>query len=118
VLGVVGREQELKFANKLTRTYAALLETLDKHRGQGQQKVTVEQVHVYPGGQAIVGNVEGGGGKSKTTEQSHAQTLAHAPEPPLRSPLQANGQAVPIAGNEERPLPDARRKSNGSPSGQ
>ena len=28
--------------------------------GKGQQKVTVEHVHVHEGGQAIVGNVEGG----------------------------------------------------------
>jgi hypothetical protein len=33
--------------------------------GQGQQKVTVEHVHVHEGGQAIVGMVEGGGGSSK-----------------------------------------------------
>jgi hypothetical protein len=55
-----GREQNLKFANKLTRTYATLLDALDKHRGKGQQRMTVEHVHVYPGGQAIVGNVEAG----------------------------------------------------------
>jgi hypothetical protein len=33
-----------------------------KHRGKGQQKVIVEHVHVYPGGQAIVGQVTPGGG--------------------------------------------------------
>jgi len=45
-------------ANKLSRTYSALVETLNRHRGKGQQKMTVEHVHVYEGGQAIVGNVE------------------------------------------------------------
>jgi hypothetical protein len=61
-----GRYENLSQANKLSRTYAVLLETLDKHRGKGQQKVTVEHVHVHEGGQAIVGNVEapGGGGVS------------------------------------------------------
>ena len=43
-------------------TYATLLETLNRHRGKGQQKVTVEHVHVHEGGQAIVGNVESRGG--------------------------------------------------------
>ena len=59
---------QLNMANKLTRTSVALVGALDKHRGKGQQKATVEQVHVHDGGQAIVGNVErpGGGGNSKT----------------------------------------------------
>jgi hypothetical protein len=44
----------LNQANKLSRTYAILLEALNRHRGKGQQKVTVEHVHVHHGGQAIV----------------------------------------------------------------
>jgi hypothetical protein len=39
-----------------------LLEALDRYRGTGQQKVTVEHVHVHSGGQAIVGAVTGGRG--------------------------------------------------------
>ena len=50
----------LNQANKLSRTYSTLLEALNRHRGKGQQKVTVEHVHVHQGGQAIVGNVERG----------------------------------------------------------
>jgi hypothetical protein len=42
----------------LSRTYAVLLDALNRHRGKGQQKVTVEHVHVHSGGQAIVGTVE------------------------------------------------------------
>jgi hypothetical protein len=52
------RDSHLNQANKLSRTYATLLESLNKHRGKGQQKVTVEHVHVHQGGQAIVGHVE------------------------------------------------------------
>ena len=52
-----GRRESLSQANKLSRTYATLLEALNRHRGKGQQKVTVEHVHVHQGGQAIVGNV-------------------------------------------------------------
>jgi len=53
-----GRREALSQANK---HYATLLDTLNRHRGKGQQKVTVEHVHVHEGGQAIVGNVESRG---------------------------------------------------------
>jgi hypothetical protein len=54
-----GRRENLSQANKLSRTYATLLEALNRHRGKGtQQKVIVEHVNVAAGGQAIVGNVE------------------------------------------------------------
>ena len=77
-----GRRENLSQANKLSRTYATLLEALNRHRGKGQQKVTVEHVHVHEGGQAIVGTVEtrGGGFAPKSEDQPHA--LAHAPGSP------------------------------------
>ena len=53
-----GRRENLSQANKLSRTYAVLLDALNRHRGKGQQKVTVEHVHVHAGGQAVVGMVE------------------------------------------------------------
>ena len=43
---------------KLSRTFMAQTEALNKHRGKGQQKMTVEHVHVNSGGQAIIGQVE------------------------------------------------------------
>jgi hypothetical protein len=46
---------------KLTRTFTAQMEALNKHRGKGQQRMVVEHVHVHKGGQAIVGNVDQGG---------------------------------------------------------
>ncbi len=53
-------------ATKSLRTFAAQMEALKKYRTGGQQKMIVEHVHVNEGGQAIVGNVnQGGGGKSK-----------------------------------------------------
>jgi hypothetical protein len=57
-----GRRENLTQANKLSRTYAALVEALNRHRGKGQQKVTVEHVHVHAGGQAVVGSIERPGG--------------------------------------------------------
>jgi hypothetical protein len=53
-----GQSEALNQANKLSRTYAALVEALNRHRDKGQQKVTVEHVHVHAGGQAVVGLVE------------------------------------------------------------
>jgi hypothetical protein len=55
-----GRRENLNQANKLSRTYAALVEALDRHRGKGQQHVKVEHVHAHQGGQAIVGAVTPG----------------------------------------------------------
>jgi hypothetical protein len=78
-----GRRENLSQANKLSRTYSTLLEALNRHRGKGQQKVTVEHVHVHEGGQAIVGNVEGGGMRTKSENQPHA--LGYAPGETLRS---------------------------------
>ena len=48
--------------NKLGRTFAAQVEALKRYRSKGEQKVVVEHVTVNEGGQAIVGNVETGGG--------------------------------------------------------
>jgi hypothetical protein len=106
-----GRRENLAQANKLSRTYATLLEALNRHRGKGQQKVTVEHVHVHAGGQALVGVVEppGGGDRAKSEDQPHAKQIAHAPEPALPSP-DAGRDALPIARDAERTLPDARRQ--------
>jgi hypothetical protein len=43
--------------NKLTRTFAVQVEALKNYRSKGEQKMTVQHVHVAEGGQAIVGNV-------------------------------------------------------------
>ena len=104
-----GRREALNQANKLSRTWASLLEALNKHRGKGQQKVTVEHVHVHAGGQAVVGNIErpGGGDPNKSEEQPHAKH-EHAPEPALRGE-DAKRCALPIARDDEWPVPDARR---------
>jgi hypothetical protein len=68
-----GWRENLNQANKLSRTYATLVESLNRHRGKGQQKVTVEHVHVHSGGQAVVGSVEAGGGVApKSKDQAHA----------------------------------------------
>ena len=55
---IVSRDQDLKHAAKLLGIYTRQMEALDKHRGKGKQKITVEHVNVHEGGQAIVGTVE------------------------------------------------------------
>jgi hypothetical protein len=111
-----GRRENLSQANKLSRTYATLLETLNRHRGKGQQKVTVEHVHVHAGGQAVVGTVEtpGGGDRTKLEEQPHA--LAYASGAAMRSP-DPTREPVSVTGDAERSLPDARRKVAGGTEG-
>ena len=63
------RDANLNYASKLTRTYTTQIEALKKYRSKGEQKMTVEHVHVHNGGQAIVGDVHqrvGGGNESKS----------------------------------------------------
>jgi hypothetical protein len=114
-----GRRENLAQANKLSRTYTTLLEALNRHRGKGQQKVTVEHVHVHSGGQAVVGVVEpaGGGDRAKSEDQPHAKQIAHAPQPAMRRPDEGR-EPVPVAGDAERPLPAARRAVAGRAEGQ
>ena len=103
-----GRKENLSQANKLSRSYAALAEALDRHRGKGQQKVTVEHVHVHAGGQAVVGAVThpGGGGQAKLEEQPH--TVGLDGQDTMRG-ADPEREAVPVAGDGERQMPDARR---------
>jgi len=70
------RSQELNQAAKLMTLYARQLDTLNRHRGKGQQKVTVEYVHVAEGGQAIVGHVNAESGLRG--QESEAQ-IAYEP---------------------------------------
>ncbi len=94
-----GRESALKHAAKLSRTYADLVLALDKHRGKGEQRVSVEHVHVHKGGQAIVGTVQAGGGVPANSEdQPHAPpALTYEPGQTLPSEIEAVREAVPVA---------------------
>jgi hypothetical protein len=90
-------------AVKLLRTFAAQTEALQRYRGKGQQKVTVEHVHVHTGGQAIVGSVSQSGGGRESDEnrgQPHAPenvgAIAFAPGTTLPSPDEARN-ALPVA---------------------
>jgi len=109
-----GRRENLNQANKLSRTYTMQMDALSRHRGKGQQKVTVEHVHVHAGGQAVVGAVDARGGVANGNQrQPHAKALTDAPVAPLWSE-NPEREPVPLAGDAERPMPDARGKIAGS----
>ena len=55
-------EQNVNRATKLCRSYASLVESFNKYRTKGQQKITVQHVNVNDGGQAVIGDVNKGGG--------------------------------------------------------
>jgi hypothetical protein len=108
-----GRDENLSEASRLSRTYATLLESLNRHRGKGAQKVTVEHVHVYKGGQAIVGNVEHpGGDRAKSEDQPHAKQVANAPSATMPS-ADTTRERVSVAGDAEWSMQNARRKISG-----
>jgi len=85
--------------NKLARTFAAQVEALKRYRSSGEQKVTVQHVHVAEGGQAIVGNVSttapGGGAIEKSEDQPHA--LGYAPGIEMPRQIEEEREAVPRA---------------------
>ena len=97
--------EALNQANRLSRTSAALIEALNRHRGKsGQQTVRVEHVTVNDGGQAIVRRrraTGGGGDDPGNVEQPHARG------PPVRR-SHAERDAMPRPGDAEWPMPDAR----------
>ncbi len=53
-----GRDNNLRHAAKLLSIFAKQLETLNRNRGKGQQKITIEHVNVEYLGQATVGHIE------------------------------------------------------------
>lgn len=58
-----GADDNINRATKLMRLYNETLETLNRHRRKGEQRVTVQHVNVNQGGQAIVtGEMNGGSG--------------------------------------------------------
>jgi hypothetical protein len=54
----------LSQAERMMGQFTRHLEALDRHRGKGRTNITVGQVNVESGGQAIVGNVEAGAGSA------------------------------------------------------
>ena len=112
--GLEQQEACLNAVNKLGRTFAAQVEALGKHRGKGSQKVTVEHVHVYPGGTANVGVVgkdqpaspppgEGGGTIAINGQIHGNQALPLPTGAPMLRHVPADKVAMPSAGRKGKP---------------
>jgi hypothetical protein len=97
-------------AVKLARTFALQAETLAKLQRGGEQVVKV--VHVHPGAQAIVGNVNGarsgaalprGGVNDENSNRPHAKPLEPAGSTPSSTTLRSQDE-------ERLSMPLARRR--------
>jgi hypothetical protein len=83
----------------------------------GEQTVRVEHVHVYPGGQAIVGavsnrKVEGGGGDENENQAYGTidpRTIAAAPSAALLGPNPVGDAVSETRGERQEALPSPRR---------
>jgi hypothetical protein len=109
------RAFNLSQASKAARTFALLVETLNRHRGKvSTQRVIVENVTVEAGGQAVVGAVSGAGSKRKRKVQAHAESVdAHNQDSMELAPLRSENtprRPMLVASREgKEALPDARR---------
>lgn len=109
------RAVNLGQANKCARTFAALVETLNRHRGKvTTQRVVVENVTVQAGGQAVVGAVAGVGASNKQRDQAHGQTHPHdgggAPGAALPGPQSGRDALSATSEQGQEALPHARRR--------
>jgi hypothetical protein len=97
------RDSAERAYNKLARTFLMQMEALNCSEAGGEQKVTVQNLSVSDGGQAIVGNV---------TQGARDQALEKTPA--LTDARQA---AMPIIGTPSfSPIPVKRSRNNDEPS--
>jgi hypothetical protein len=89
-------DRYMNAATKLQRAMAAQIEALAKLRRGGEQNVIVKHVHVHDGGQAVVGNVQAGVGRSGigNSGQTHAGAFS---DTEMRCENEVR-EALPIAG--------------------
>jgi len=102
---------------RLTKAFASQVDALAKLRRGGEQRVVVEHVHVYPGGQAIVGTVNhtGAPGGLENQRQPHAPNHEQTSTPTASETLRSEDperEAMSVScGEGPKSLPDARRGS-------
>lgn len=109
---VVQQEAAERIFTKMARTFAAQVAALKDYRSKGEQKVTVQHVHVSEGGQAVIGNVNAasrGSAQRKPEGQSHA--ISDARSAAVLCEVEAERATVPSAGRpRSESVPDARRQ--------
>ena len=81
--------------NKLARTYTTQMETIRRYRTGGEQKVTVQNVSVSEGGQAIVATVNHAPRETASEKTAdNAPALSDARQPAM--PVIENSEHVPV----------------------
>ena len=86
--GLEARKVYLSQAERMMGMYMRQVDALARHRGGGRPNITVGQVNVESGGQAIVGNVGMGAGSAA---------------PPTSPPLIEGADAPPAVANLKKP---------------
>jgi len=95
--GEAQQDSASRALSRLARTFPAQIEALNRHRSQGEPVITVQNVSVADGGNAIVGNV------TQHAQIQHAQVLvanqrpAAAARKPRRSRTSAPSAPEPAA---------------------
>jgi hypothetical protein len=95
--------------NKLARTFATQMESLQRYRNGGEHKVTVQQVSVNEGGQAIVGNVTHAERESEREPPSKTPPLVPFEPRPAMAVIDRDGEREPI------PMERIRKAQVGQP---
>jgi hypothetical protein len=83
--------------SKLARTFATQMDALQRYRSGGEQKVTVQNVSVSEGGQAIVGNVtQTARSDDKAKDAASPAAITNAQTAPMPVIEERERVAVPI----------------------
>ena len=93
--------------SRLQRAFTTQLDSLSNLRRGGRQKVVVEHVHVYQGGQAIVGNITHNreGVSVENSGQAHAADDRRALAPTASAQMRGSNPA-----REALPIPNCERQ--------
>lgn len=97
------RESAAREINRATRTFIGQLEALKRYRSGAEQRVTVQQVSVSEGGQAIVGNV---------TQSPREGTPEHPTKPMPVLPDARQPPMEMVGKSEAAPVPLRRRRDD------
>lgn len=105
-------DADVRNIERLSRSSATLFDTLKRMRTTGEQRILVQHVTVEGGGQAIVGNVQTGGGAPLSQErQPHELGGGDASGTALLSEVEAVGLALPMPSSKGlEGVPDTRRE--------
>ena len=106
-------ESHANMVNKFARTFTHQMDTLHRWRSAPEQKVTVNNVSVSGGGQAIVGHVtQNTGGSGQMTSRTPPPTLTDqsGTAMPIIQPDEQSATTVPRIEQDQEPAPSATRR--------